>query len=101
MPRLRSAALLAVLLATWAVQAHGQELEELMQQRQKEEQEMRRLPGTETPGILEGQTESRIRLPEGEKTQRLRIAQDRQVDPKTYIVGPGDALQLPDRVRSR
>ena len=52
------------------------------------------IPGTETPGLMPEGMDSRLRLPEGDDVQRLRIAQDRQIDPDAYIVGPGDVLQL-------
>lgn len=77
-----------------AVSAQAQDLEELVDESEKEEEEMRRIPGTETPGILPAGAEARTRLPQGDEVQRLRIAQDRRVDPETYVVGPGDVMQL-------
>jgi protein involved in polysaccharide export with SLBB domain len=70
------------------------ELQDLVDENERQEQEMRRIPGTEQPGLLTGDQDSRLRLPEGDQVQRLRIAQDREVDPENYIVGPGDVMQL-------
>lgn len=36
----------------------------------------------------------RVRLPEGQDVEKLRLAQDRRVDADTYLVGPGDVLQV-------
>ena len=33
-------------------------------------------------------------MPSGEEVQRLRISQDRDINPEEYLVGPGDVLQL-------
>ncbi|MBT4611862.1 MAG: hypothetical protein HOM68_08740 [Gemmatimonadetes bacterium] len=72
----------------------AQDLEELVDESERQEAEIRRIPGTETPGLMPEGMDSRLRLPEGDDVQRLRIAQDRQIDPDAYIVGPGDVLQL-------
>ncbi|MBT3341396.1 MAG: hypothetical protein HN712_15815 [Gemmatimonadetes bacterium] len=72
----------------------AQNLEDLVDESEREEAELRQLPGTETTGIVPEGMDSRLRLSEGADVQRLRIAQDRQIDPDIYIVGPGDVLQL-------
>ena len=69
-------------------------LEELVEQSEEEEAELERVPGAEIPGLGEESITGRVRLPSGEEVERLRITQDREIDPKTYIVGPGDILQL-------
>ena len=79
-----------VVLSTAAI---PQDLQELLDDREREEEEMRRIPGAEIPGIG-AETVSDIRLPVGEEIERLRISQDREIDPDVYIVGPGDVLQL-------
>ncbi len=74
--------------------AQGEELEDLIAVGEEEEEELERLE-TEIPGL--GEEEEflgRIRLPKGEEEPRLSISQDRPIDPDTYIVGPGDVLQL-------
>ena len=82
------------LAALWASMASTQDLEELLDETEHQEEELRRLPGTEKPGLITSDADRQERLPEGEEVQRLRIAQDRQIDPETYIVGPGDVIQL-------
>lgn len=72
----------------------AQQLDELVDEAEREEAEMRRIPGTEPPGLVPEGIDERARLPEGEEVWRLLISQDREVDPETYIVGPGDVLQL-------
>ncbi len=81
-------------LGSWAAASGAQDLEELVDETERQEEEMRRIPGTETPGLLTDGGDGRVLLPEGDEVQRLRIAQDRQIDPETYIVGPGDVIQL-------
>jgi protein involved in polysaccharide export with SLBB domain len=72
----------------------AQNLEDLVDESEEEEQEIRRIPGTETRGVMSEGMDSRLRLPADDDVQRLRIAQDRQIDPDEYIVGPGDVMQL-------
>lgn len=69
-------------------------LEELVEQSEEEEAELERVPGAGIPGLGEDAITGRVRLPSGEEVERLRISQDREIDPETYIVGPGDILQL-------
>jgi len=69
-------------------------LEELVEQSQEEEAELEQLPGTQGLGVEDEPFSGRVRLPTGEDVERLRISQDRQIDPDTYIIGPGDVLQL-------
>ena len=85
---------LSALLASLCHPAFAQELDELVDESERQEAEMRRIPGTDAPGLMSGGVEGQIRLPEGEEVQRLFISQDREIDPDAYIVGPGDVLQL-------
>jgi protein involved in polysaccharide export with SLBB domain len=96
---LAAVSLLGLFLLSSRAAAQGkgsssQDLEQLMQQKEEEEAELQKLPGAEMPGMDEEAVSGRFRLPKGEEVERLRISQDRQVDPATYIVGPGDLLQL-------
>ena len=72
----------------------AQELEELVDEGEREEEELRRIPGAELPGIGDEPISGRLRLPKGKETELVRISQDREIDPETYIVGPADVLQL-------
>ena len=74
--------------------ATGQDLEELLDEREQEEKDVRSIPGASIPGIGDETVSGRIRLPQGEEVERLRISQDLEIDPDAYIVGPGDVLQL-------
>ena len=69
-------------------------LEELVETSREEEEELDQTPGTEIYGPEDEPLTGRIRLPKGEEPERLRISQDRVIDPDAYIVGPGDVLQL-------
>lgn len=94
LPRLlRLAALAALASGAWSP-VSSQDLEQLVDESEAEETELRRTSGA---NVLDTGPESftgRIRLPAGEDVQKLRISQDREIDAATYIVGPGDALQL-------
>lgn len=73
--------------------AFAQDLEELLAESEKEEDELR----SQTQEVIGPEEEgmgARIRMPKGEDLETLRISQDRQIDPETYIVGPSDVLQL-------
>ena len=73
--------------------AHSQDLEDLLEESEEEQLELRQIPRSDVPGqALEDV--SRVRLPRGEEVEKLRISQDREIDPEAYIVGPGDLLQL-------
>ena len=85
-----TALVLGIALGT---QAMAQDLKELIDEREEEERELRRPPGPDDPRTGSGAL-GRLRLPEGEETEGLIISQDREVDPDTYTVGPGDVLQL-------
>ena len=92
--RIRTFAIIAVAGMLWASAAMAQDLEDLVKETERQEEEMRRIPGTEMPGLLTEGSDGRMSLPQGDEVQRLRIAQDRQIDPTQYIVGPGDVMQL-------
>jgi protein involved in polysaccharide export with SLBB domain len=90
----RIACLTIATAALWASGAGAQELEDLVRENERQEEEMRRIPGTETPGMLTDDADGRTLLPDSDDVQRVRIAQDRRIDPEGYIVGPGDVMQL-------
>ncbi len=88
---------LALMLHGLAGPAHPQgeeELQRLVEQGAEEEAELQQIPGADLPGLGQDLVSGKIRLPTGEEVEKLRISQDREVDPETYIVGPGDVLQL-------
>ena len=88
---------LALILQGLGRPAHAQDNEELqrmVEEGEVEEAELQQMLGTDLPGLGEDLVSGKIRLPTGEEVEKLRISQDREVDPDTYIVGPGDALQL-------
>ena len=72
----------------------AQDLDELLAESAEGEEELRGRQTEEVIGPEEDEAGARIRLPKGEELERLRISQDRKIDPETYIVGPGDVLQL-------
>jgi protein involved in polysaccharide export with SLBB domain len=87
-------ALLAVGLSGVAARSFAQEsLDQLVEQSLEQETELGNIPA-EIPGQEEEPLTGRVRLPKGEEVERLRISQDRKVDPETYIVGPGDVFQV-------
>ena len=72
----------------------GQEtLADLVAIEEEEEEDLDRVE-TEIPGLGSEIGGGRIRLPKSGEPVRLMISQDRPVDPETYVVGPGDVLQL-------
>ena len=84
-----------VVLSSFLLSAiSAQELEELVEESERAEKELRRIPGAELPGITAEPLGGRIRLPKGEEAERVRISQDQEIDPESYIVGPADVLQL-------
>ena len=88
---------LALTLQGMAGPAHSQDEEELQRmvdQGEQEEAELQQIPGADLQGLGQDLVSGKLRLPTGEEVEKLRISQDREVDPDTYIVGPGDALQL-------
>ncbi len=88
---------LALTVHGMAGPAHSQDEEELqrmVEEREQEEAELQRIPGADLPGRAQDLVSGKLRLPTGEEAEKLRISQDREVDPETYIAGPGDVLQL-------
>ena len=77
-----------------AQRERDEELEELLQESEEEERDLREILDTGLPTPGEEAPSGRVALPIGEEAERLRISQDREVDPDTYIVGPGDAFIL-------
>ena len=72
----------------------GQELEDLVDESEREEEKLRQIPGANLPGVGAQPIPGKVRLPKGEDVDVLRISQDRAIDPESYVVGPGDVLQL-------
>ncbi len=70
------------------------ELQSLIDDRAEEEAELNNIPGANIPGLNNDIVSGRVRMPSGEEVERLRISQDREVNPEEYLVGPGDVLQL-------
>ncbi len=71
----------------------AQDLDDLLDKSEEEQLELRKIPRSDIPGQALDDV-SRVRLPRGEEVEKLRISQDREIDPEAYIVGPGDLLQL-------
>jgi len=71
-----------------------EELQELVEESEQEEEDLERIPGADLPGMGDDLVSGKLRLPSGEEVEKLRISQDREIDPTAYIVGPGDVLQL-------
>ena len=74
--------------------AQDDELQELVEESEQREAELENIPGADLPGLGGDLISGKIRLPSGEEVEKLRISQDREVDPHTYTVGPGDVIQL-------
>ena len=70
------------------------ELQRLVDEGEMEEAELQQVPGAELEGSGQDLISGKIRLPSGEEVERLRISQDREIDPETYVVGPSDVMQL-------
>ena len=71
-----------------------EELQRLVEEGELEEADLQQIPGTDLRGLGQDLVSGKVRLPSGEKVEKLRISQDREVDPETYVVGPGDVMQL-------
>ncbi len=84
----------ACVLPLFASAAFSQDLQDLIEETEEEEADIRRIPGVDIPGIGDERVTGRLRMPKGEEIERLRISQDRTIDPSTYVVGPGDAILL-------
>jgi protein involved in polysaccharide export with SLBB domain len=83
---------LAIAPAVWA--QDDNELQSLVEETAEEEAALGRISGSSLPGMDNDTVSGKMRMPSGEVVEKLRISQDREVDPETYIVGPGDVLQL-------
>jgi protein involved in polysaccharide export with SLBB domain len=84
----------AYLFTPALAQEEEEELENLVRASELEEEDMQKIPGTNLRVPIQQETTGRVRLPAGEEVPRTRFSQDREIDPATYIVGPGDILQL-------
>ena len=80
--------------ATPVLAQSDEELQDLVEESEQEEEELQRIPGADLPGMGDDLVSGKLRLPSGEEVEKLRISQDREIDPATYIVGPGDVIQL-------
>lgn len=92
-PLLAALSLLAASALPLSAQSQN-DLEQLVEEAQAEEEKLMQLPGAEAAGLGKEALSARARLPKGEEVERLRISQDQQVDPDTYLVGPGDVFEL-------
>ena len=86
--------ILLLALTVFVSGLHAQELEDIVRESEAEDEEVRELSGVEIEGTDEESLGGRLRFPKGEEVSEIRFAQDRQIDPKTYLIGPGDILQL-------
>ena len=83
---------LGVVLPSWA--QNPDELQSLVDDSAEEEEELNNIPGANIPGLNNDIVSGKLRMPSGEEVERLRISQDREINPEEYLVGPGDVLQL-------
>ena len=83
---------LGVALPSWA--QNPDELQSLVDDSAEEEEELNNIPGANIPGLNNDIVSGKLRMPSGEEVERLRISQDRDINPEDYLVGPGDVLQL-------
>ena len=81
---LRLRLLLLLALTVFVSGLHAQELEDIVQESEAEDEEVRELSGVEIEGTGEESLGGRLRFPKGEEVSEIRFAQDRQIDPKTY-----------------
>ena len=79
-------------LPSWA--QNPDELQSLVDDSAEEEEELNNIPGANIPGLDNDVVSGKLRMPSGEEVERLRISQDRDINPEEYLVGPGDVLQL-------
>ena len=79
-------------LPSWA--QDPDELQSLVDDSAEEEEELDNIPGANIPGLDNDIVSGKLRMPSGEEVERLRISQDRDINPEDYLVGPGDVLQL-------
>ena len=92
------ASLLSSMMAT------GQDLEELLDEREQEEKDVRSIPGASIPGIGDETVSGRIRLPQGEEVERLRISQDLEIDPdgaRSLSGGSKSQIDIPHQAALR
>ena len=85
---------LGILGTAGSVAAQEEELQRLVNESQQQQDDLEQIPGGDLPGLGQDLVSGKIRLPTGEEVEKLRISQDREIDPDTYIVGPGDVMQL-------
>ena len=83
---------LGIALPSWA--QNPDELQSLVDDSAEEEEELNNIPGANIPGLNNDIVSGKLRMPSGEEVERLRISQDRDINPEEYLVGPGDVLQL-------
>ena len=85
---------LVILGTAGSVAAQEEELQRLVNESQQQQDDLEQIPGGDLPGLGQDLVSGKIRLPTGEEVEKLRISQDREIDPDKYIVGPGDVMQL-------
>lgn len=78
--------------SSWAQDPN--ELQSLVDDSAEEEEDLNNIPGASIPGLDNDVVSGKLRMPSGEEVERLRISQDRDIDPEEYLVGPGDVVQL-------
>lgn len=85
---------LVILGTAGSVAAQEEELQNLVEESQQQQDDLEQIPGGDLPGLGQDLVSGKVRLPSGEEVEKLRISQDREIDPDTYVVGPGDVMQL-------
>ena len=85
---------LVILGTAGSVAAQDEELQNLVEESQQQQDDLEQIPGGDLPGLGQDLVSGKVRLPSGEEVEKLRISQDREIDPDTYVVGPGDVMQL-------
>jgi polysaccharide export outer membrane protein len=85
---------LGILGTAGSAEAQEEELKNLVEESQQQQDDLEQIPGGDLPGLGQDLVSGKVRLPSGEDVEKLRISQDREIDPDTYVVGPGDVIQL-------
>ncbi len=85
---------LGILGTAGSAEAQEEELQNLVEESQQQQEDLEQIPGGDLPGLGQDLVSGKVRLPSGEDVEKLRISQDREIDPDTYVVGPGDVMQL-------
>ncbi|MEE3234873.1 MAG: SLBB domain-containing protein [Candidatus Latescibacterota bacterium] len=86
--------ILFFLVCSSVVAQDDDELQSLIDDSAEDEAELQNVPGAGIPGMDDDLMSGKVRMPSGEEVERLRISQDREINPDEYLVGPGDVIQL-------